>query len=382
MHLTRLSFDSRTLRYLYERKRRSLEREHGLRLAEYDNFFDNDEFFHKYHPYDGPGGYLACLERLAERFPKLITLDFSQTSTEGRVIPVARVCASRSTREHTFWINSLIHAPEFIGGEVNLGILRKLIEGYIRDDSIFNTAEFFFTPVLNPDGFVRNIENVHHLEFKLGRYNPRGVDLNRNFDDNFAKRSWINKVKRLFGFDLEYAGKHPFSERETQFVRAFVEKIEPSAVVSLHSYFGTILYPPWSSQEEDPWMKELAENMGKAMQEPYDAVPGSRFLEYVAGSPLASILGKLATKIRHPTIEGSLDGWLYQQGIPSMLLEISRPPTLELALFGHLPIYNPPPSSIPFHVENCYSAVRQFMEDIIASVNLTSPRHTVPRTDY
>jgi g-D-glutamyl-meso-diaminopimelate peptidase len=89
-------------------------------------------------------------------------------------------------------------------------------------------------PLTNPDGFFTR-------EDKL---NAAGVNLNRNF----YTQDWIQKA----GGDQTYAGQRPFSEYETQALRALVESCNPEIMIAYHSQ-GALVSP-----EENEASRELA----------------------------------------------------------------------------------------------------------------------------
>jgi hypothetical protein len=322
-----------------------------------------ETFFEKYHPYDGEHGYLSTLERLANQNPECMQRLATGRSTENREIPIVALSNTKNEAAPKFLFTGLIHAREFIAGEVCLGILERMLQDYQKDnDDLLDHAIFYFAPVLNPDGFSRNIEIVKRGQRFGGlvRKNAREVDLNRNFPDHFEERAWTNKYR----WNSEYAGSRALSEAESRCIADFVEKYPLAGAINFHSFSGVILYPQWSSRKEDPLAQKLAERMCAAMLEPYTAVQGSYFFEYFANKALFPGAGTIATKLRHPTVEGTLDGWLYSLGVPSVLVEISMP-TMLLAQVSHLAAFNPPPSTIPFHVENCYRAARQYVQDVL-----------------
>ena len=323
------------------------------------------DFFYKYHPWLGDNGYIETSLDIGRENPDLMQVDFPTISLSKLQTPLIKLSAQRNAQAPTFLVTGLIHAREFISGEVCLGIVESLIANYRNGDPLLQEGTWYFLPVVNPDGFSDNVQLVRKGKRfgSLYRGNMNGVDLNRNFADNFEQRSWTTKQR----FSPEYAGVKAFSELETKFLKNLVEEIQPTAVINLHSFSNAILYPPWSSQENDEQMELLAIRMSAAMEKPYAVVQGSHFLEYAVEEAAFPWLAKLACKLRHPTVEGTFDGWLYQQGIPSMLIEISKPP-LALALVSDLAGYNPPPSELDFHKRNCSLAADHFFKDMIYGI--------------
>lgn len=324
---------------------------------------DYHDFFQKYHPLYGPYGYCETLANLKRKNSDLMQVHFPTLSWQEHPIPVVKLSIKNRTNAPVFLVTGMIHSREFISGEVCLGVLESLIDDYrYGTPKLLEEAVWYFLPVVNPDGFAHNINLIKAGKRfgSLQRKNKRGIDLNRNFPDNFEQRAWTTRFKP----SPEYAGTSPFSEPETQFVKKIVEYIRPRAAINFHSFSNALLYPPWSSQEENKYMQLLALRMSTAMLKPYAVVQGSQFLEYAVSEPTFPLLGKLAATIRHPTIEGSLDGWLYSRGIPSMLMEISKP-SLVLATVSDLAGFNPPPSELGFHKKNCYQAALQLFKDIL-----------------
>ncbi|MCU0653606.1 MAG: M14 family metallopeptidase [Candidatus Pacebacteria bacterium] len=96
-------------------------------------------------------------------------------------------------------------------------------------------------PAANPDGLFRVIKkegrfvagDVPAGTNGDGRFNSRGVDLNRNFDCNWqAQGVWQNKTVS--------GGAAAFSEPETKAIRDYVLANKPAATVFWHSKSGTV----------------------------------------------------------------------------------------------------------------------------------------------
>ncbi len=153
-------------------------------------------------------------------------------STEGRVIEA-----------HTYGSgqNEIVFVGGIHGGyEWNTVLLAHRLMDYfdVNQAIIPSHVKVTIIPVLNPDGYFKitgtttpffdltKIPNVAGTA--SGRFNARGVDLNRNFDCNWqATATWQNKTVS--------AGTAAFSEPETAAFRDWVKARMPKAVVFAHS---------------------------------------------------------------------------------------------------------------------------------------------------
>ena len=88
----------------------------------------------------------------------------------------------------------------------------KRIVTALRDGRRIRGIDLWVVPVYNPDGFARNT-----------RQNGKGVDLNRNYPED-----WVD-------LDGTYeSGSRPGSEPETRAMMAFLGEIQPRRIVSFH----------------------------------------------------------------------------------------------------------------------------------------------------
>jgi murein tripeptide amidase MpaA len=148
--------------------------------------------------YGSMGGFLTFTEVVAKldsmrlEYPELISAKFSiGTTIESRPIWTVRVTKNPDspTGRPEVWYHSLIHAREPESMEHLIFYIYWLLENYNTDPIaayILNNRELYFTPVLNPDGYVYN-QTINPNGGGLWRKNRRnnggsfGVDLNRNY---------------------------------------------------------------------------------------------------------------------------------------------------------------------------------------------------------
>ncbi len=93
--------------------------------------------------------------------------------------------------------------------------------------------------IANPDGVWRVERNLRRGRRRFVRHNARGIDLNRNFETAWGKRSVLSKlVPWLFR-----PGSHPASEPEVHAIVQTLGSRRVDRAVSLHSFGSLVLYP-------------------------------------------------------------------------------------------------------------------------------------------
>jgi len=131
----------------------------------------------------------------------------------------------------------------------------------------------------NPDGMVRGT-----------RGNARGVDLNRNFPtSNWRPDPVFYKSRANDARDIALSpGEEPASEPETRALIALLERLKPSAVVSLHSALACV---------DDSGASHLGRQLADRCALPF------------------------LTEIGYPT-PGSMGTWAGEQGLNLVTLEL------------------------------------------------------------
>jgi g-D-glutamyl-meso-diaminopimelate peptidase len=168
-------------------------------------------------------------------------------SVEGRDIYAERI--------GTGPVNVLIVGGIHGAYEANSIRLSRRFAAYYRRNPAALPERFTLHVIdnMNPDGLFRITGGAPIDEFNFravntrpGRFNARGVDLNRNWDGDWRPTSHWR------GMPVD-AGSRPFSEPETRAVRDYFLRVEPTASVFFQSA-GAFL---WYSGAEMGWEPSL-----------------------------------------------------------------------------------------------------------------------------
>jgi protein MpaA len=150
------------------------------------------------------------------------------TSVQGRGIFAHRMGNDEASIKAVVIGN--MHGDEPAGVQVARSIIAR---GTVRH------IDLWVVPTMNPDGLAAHT-----------RQNAHGVDLNRNW-----RHLWVRQTGR---YD---SGPYPFSEPESRAMRAFLLRVDPDFVVSLHQP----LHGVDSDHPKNPrLMNRLAANLGLA----------------------------------------------------------------------------------------------------------------------
>ena len=215
-----------------------------------------------------PGGYRtvkqieAELQALASQYPKVVHLQAIGKSLEGRTIWAVNLTSKPGQKLPAVRLTTGVHARELPPVEVNMNLVRTLAEGYGSDETItrlLDSRDVWTVPVWNPDGRTK-VEDGSAMWRKNTRDN-QGVDINRNADDHWQQGSaspWAQ----------DYRGAAPFSEPETQAVKALTERVDFKVAMDMHCYGGMVLWPPGFSKEyskDEAAFRAIGERMAKPL---------------------------------------------------------------------------------------------------------------------
>merc|ERR1711892_295537 len=201
------------------------------------------------------------------------TYDFCQTenigqSFEGQEMRVMKVCKGECGNKPAMWIDSGIHAREWISPASGTWMLNELVENDAAHPELTENLDWYFLPVANPDGYRKSRDDD-----RMGRKTTtfyegnkcQGTDPNRTWDFHWAETGASSD-----SCSETYDGPEPFSEVENRNVRDFVAARGDNIKFhqTLHSYSQFILIPWGYTTDTAPGyyaMLDLAERGNEAL---------------------------------------------------------------------------------------------------------------------
>lgn len=251
----------------------------------------------------------ALLNGWLQQYPSVLKRKQIGSSYEKRPIYAYVLGANaRGGLRPKVLLTGLTHAREPASLTVLLYFLGRILEQAQQGDPqalyITRMREVWCVPFVNPDSYVENARLERAGLYPNIRKNSRptcgaarlsGVDINRNFGFHW--------VKNEDGCSDEYAGSKPFSEPETQALRAACEENDFKAALNFHTY-GELLTHPF--------------NYGKQKLPADD----ERIFEEIAAN-MKFVLAGTAPETLHYRTSGEMDDWMYgARGIISLSPEV------------------------------------------------------------
>jgi hypothetical protein len=196
--------------------------------------------------------------------------------------------------KRAIFIDSNLHAREWIAGATGTWILNELATKPTEYADLLDEFDFYFVPMANPDGYEYS-HTTDRMWRKTRSVNAgstcRGCDPNRNWSFHFGEESTSdNPCSDLF------TGPEAFSEPETQAISQAIKKIQGETTVyayyTLHSY-GQLWLLSWGyTQGVYPddypellrWGTESVEALESLYGTRYEAGQGADMLYGVGGA--------------------------------------------------------------------------------------------------
>lgn len=272
----------------------------------------------RYHTYEE---MIQEIDSIAALYPHITKLETLGVSTRDS-LPILSIKISDNPAikedEPAVLFNGIHHAEELLSCEVCLYLLNDLVTKYSVDSAItywINNTEIWIIPILNPEGHNVVMSGIDTIWRKNKRDNNNngffdtdsdGVDLNRNYDFNWALGGSGDPVSE------NYRGPYPFSENETRIIRDLTQQNYFVFDVCYHCVRtgqGELVYYPWrwgtQFSIDHPFIKRVADTLA------------AKIINDAGNGTYVSIYG-YAT-------EGTARNWLYGVcGTFAYTIEVSR----------------------------------------------------------
>ena len=247
------------------------------------------------------------MKKLAAENPNLVKLiTLPHPTLEGRPVEGVEITDGvQSDDGKPVFLNvGVHHAREWPSGEMAMEWAFELVNtfkaGNERTVGLLKKARVIVVPIVNPDGYNLSRETpvdggtvLTDVGFAYKRKNCRvtdgalpapgecGLDANRNKGTDPNRNYggfWGGPGASSSSLSDTYRGAGPFSEPETQNMKALVSSNQVATLITNHTYSDLILRPPGAkampAPPDEPLLKELADAMaaenGYTSQPSYD----------------------------------------------------------------------------------------------------------------
>lgn len=215
--------------------------------------------------------YLAEIDSMIANYPNLIsTKEQIGNSYEARPIYSLKISDNPNVDEDEPEVlyTAIHHSQEPASLQQLIYYMYYLLENYGANEEVtylIDNTELYFIPVINPDGYVYNMEDgeaggLHRKNRHTTTFSD-GVDLNRNYDWEYG---YDNIGSSNIGFHPWHRGDSAFSEPETRAVKEFLENREILIDLNWHSYGDMIIYP-WNYENHYTEDSLLYEKIGEIL---------------------------------------------------------------------------------------------------------------------
>lgn len=162
-------------------------------------------------------------------------------------------------------LTALHHAREPTSLTVLLAAWFDGMNKLLKNNEIFNDIDIIFIPVVNRDSyeymnehylgknwnqtrFIRKNRNITNKCYTRSNFYKGGVDLNRNY--GYKWKFSKNHGGHDDPCQSDYRGTGPFSEKETQAMKSFIEK-NPQIVSAMNFHgYGDLWISPFSYERD------------------------------------------------------------------------------------------------------------------------------------
>lgn len=116
-----------------------------------------------YRTYESVGAELKALE---QQYPELVKLEVYGKTKSGHNLYALKVSdnVAQNEDEPELMLTSATHGDELISVEVNMNLLRELLEGHGKDarlTKMVDEHELYYIPMVNPEGFSQRTRSAN-----------------------------------------------------------------------------------------------------------------------------------------------------------------------------------------------------------------------------
>nr|AMO02545.1 carboxypeptidase D [Tityus serrulatus] len=242
-----------------------------------EDFINAPKF--QYHNYSE---LIVFLNDISKNYPHITRLYSIGFSVEGRELFVLEITDNPGMHEPgepEFKYVANMHGNEAVGREMLILLAKLLTEGYQRIPritSLVDNTRIHILPTLNPDGYEKAKEG--DFDGTAGRENSNGVDLNRNFPDQFhvtinnkiqepetlAAMMWIKSYPFVLSANLHggsLVANYPYDDNPTNTDKVYSKSPDDKVFIELASVFSN---------------NHLTMHLGKSCDQ-YDGLLGEKF---------------------------------------------------------------------------------------------------------
>ena len=208
--------------------------------------------------------YISLLNTLSVNYSDYLTVSSIGKTSLGNDIPLISMKSPLSDKEQInnksgMLFNGMHHGREPVSMMMNIYLILHLLslpKEYLH--LILSFTNIYFIPIINIDTYKYNSEiyfktrdirkmmarkNRREIKTKKCRDEDIGVDLNRNYDYDFAKD---NEGSSNDPCQEDYRGEKPFSEPETKAIKDFVDSHPNIKIVYNYHTWGNLIITPFN----------------------------------------------------------------------------------------------------------------------------------------
>jgi g-D-glutamyl-meso-diaminopimelate peptidase len=304
----------------------------GYVLAGYLKPKDRSEFnFSVVKPVENYGyaQMMKDIRALEKKYPALLRAKSLGQSVLGSEIPLLEL--GRADAKTHLLVTGGIHAREHMTSLLLLAqVDRMLAEGAIPDDVCYHIL-----PMLNPDGasisqgreMTQALRGIYEADEAAGftslsekeylarwKANASGVDLNRNFDEGFAKGA-----RRQAPSSALYPGASPEDQPESKALGQYLRENDFKASLHIHAY-GSWIYGEYGSDAAlNRVSRSLAQEFSRLNGYPLNAESGEEgggLKDYLQGRlKVPSVTIEIGTRSCPLPFDEFDTIWLRNQGV-------------------------------------------------------------------